>query len=607
MIIKLHSSGKSFKGLVRYLAHDPKAETNERVAWTHTLNTASDDPSLAMHEIYWTYKAANELKREAGIRRGGQQLKSPVKHFSLSWEPGDDPSQEHMIATVESFLAHMRWSEHQAILFAHNDTAHRHVHVVLNAVHPETGRKLDERNDWERAKPWGLAYELAQGEVLCKQRLLRPNDRTPTPTRATWQRLKDYEGEDERYEQRRVSGNWDYIERKGPEDRQSREWEALREHQKQEREAFFASGKQVYREVSHKAYLKVREAFRPEWREYYAATRDGQANSDLSRMKADILSRQKAALDVEWQNGSHTKRAERDKEYAEILAHQRDDRRELRRAQELGRSYTVLDIISAPRHRRPDAPEHQNRPTRSPSPTRETWQPLRDSSPDEERRRGYFDGPTIHERSRQERAVLRGNQKAEREAFYSAGKGSVQVARQQARDQVKVEIRATFEAINQAKASGHNRTALAGLRFIRLRQSGETTKLRADVAALTAKDERKRQAKEMGVHHKAERLVLRKRNLDGLRSYRVMDRDRGLIGSEEAVRLAQSQDDARQKDWRQSRPQPPASMAGLETDAARFKARIHSTTERTTKAAEFEERVKLSWRRTRPVPGRGRD
>jgi hypothetical protein len=67
VIIKLHASGKSFKGLVRYLGHDPKAETKERVAWTHTLNTASDSPELAMHEIYWTYMAADQLKLEAGV------------------------------------------------------------------------------------------------------------------------------------------------------------------------------------------------------------------------------------------------------------------------------------------------------------------------------------------------------------------------------------------------------------------------------------------------------------------------------------------------------------------------------------------------------------
>lgn len=604
MIIKIHASGKSFKGLVRYLAHDPKAQTKDRLAWTYTLNTASDDPSLALHEIYWTYKAADELKKEAGIRRGGRRLEAPVKHFSLSWSPDDQPSREHMIATVENFLQHMRWSDHQAILFAHNDTAHPHVHVVLNAVHPETGRKLDERNDWERAKPWGLTYELARGEVRCKQRLSPPEERTPAPTRATWQQLKEYERADEAYERNRVAGQWDYLDRKNPEMRRDREWEALKEHQKQEREDFFTGGKQVYRDVSQQAYRKVRQAFRPEWKEFYAAQRDGQEKADLDRIKADILARQRAALEDEWKHASVAKRAERDKEYAAINSLHREQRRELRQAQEQGRTFAVLDILAGQsRTQRPDH-EPDSVPQRSRSTSRGTWEPLRQYRDRE--RDGYLDQATPQDRARQERAVLRGGQKAEREAFRAQGKGMVRVARKEACESVKTEMASTFSAIEQARLSG-NRSGLSGLRFIRRRQVRETSKLRSDVAALTVKDQRKNESQKLKVRHQAERHVLRRRNIDGLRSYRVMDHDRSLITAADAASQAQARDEAKQREWRQSKPQPPASMATLETDAARFKATLLATTERVTKAAEFEDRVKLSWRRMRPGPGRGRD
>jgi hypothetical protein len=42
VIVKIHSSGGSFKGLAQYLTHDPHAKTAERVAWTHTINCAHD-------------------------------------------------------------------------------------------------------------------------------------------------------------------------------------------------------------------------------------------------------------------------------------------------------------------------------------------------------------------------------------------------------------------------------------------------------------------------------------------------------------------------------------------------------------------------------------
>jgi hypothetical protein len=114
--------GTSFKGLALYLTHDPdKAETSERVAWTHTLNLSHDDIPSAVHEMLWTTRAADQLKRQAGIRPGGRRLESPVKHFSLNWHPSDEPEREEMIEAVQDFLRHMGWEDRQAALIAHND------------------------------------------------------------------------------------------------------------------------------------------------------------------------------------------------------------------------------------------------------------------------------------------------------------------------------------------------------------------------------------------------------------------------------------------------------------------------------------------------------
>src|SRR4051794_37808485 len=103
--------GKSFKGLAGYLMHDlEKAQTADRVAWTHTLNLANDDIGSAVDEMIWTFRAADRLKREAGVRAGGRPLDNPVKHWSLNWHKSEDPSRDHMIETVRDFLDHMGWS-----------------------------------------------------------------------------------------------------------------------------------------------------------------------------------------------------------------------------------------------------------------------------------------------------------------------------------------------------------------------------------------------------------------------------------------------------------------------------------------------------------------
>src|ERR1043165_3990887 len=168
MIIRIEPLGKSFKGVGAYLTHDlNKASTSERVDWTHTLNLASDNVGEAINEMYWTYRAANHLNREAGLKAGGRPVEKPVKHVSLNWHPSDQPSREEMVAAVEAYMAHMGWSDRQAVLVAHNDRSHSHVHVILNTVSPIDGRTLAPGYEHLRASGWALAYEQERFRVHC--------------------------------------------------------------------------------------------------------------------------------------------------------------------------------------------------------------------------------------------------------------------------------------------------------------------------------------------------------------------------------------------------------------------------------------------------------
>src|SRR5262245_49091564 len=106
MVPKFAKPGKSFKGVMLYLMHDPDhATTSERVAWAHTLNLAHDDIEGAMQEMHTTALNAGVLKAEHGV--GGRKVERPVKHFSLNWHPSERPDREEIIETAKSFLGHM--------------------------------------------------------------------------------------------------------------------------------------------------------------------------------------------------------------------------------------------------------------------------------------------------------------------------------------------------------------------------------------------------------------------------------------------------------------------------------------------------------------------
>lgn len=363
MVPKLLSSGRSFKGLAQYLTHDPNAETAKRVAWTHTLNCTHDNVPSAVHEMYTTQLDAEALKQEVGVPAGGRTLQKPVKHLSLNWHASDEPTREHMIATAEDFLKHMGWHEHQALLVAHDDKEHKHLHVMLNAVHPETGLKLDDSLEKRRAQEWALAYEREQGKIHCEQRLSDPADREPSPTREAWQKLKESEAQHGAAEQARRAWDGSYLA--AEDNRQvitGEEWKILKEHQRKEREAFFAEGKDAFGELRKSVYHQVKEEFRNEWAGYYAAKREGHDPDYLAEMRADILQRQNAMLDDRRGEATAELRAGRDAQYADILGSQQEARHELHASQDGGlTSPHLLDLVNdGPHH-------HQNEATEVPA------------------------------------------------------------------------------------------------------------------------------------------------------------------------------------------------------------------------------------------------
>jgi hypothetical protein len=337
MIVKILSQGKSFKGLGTYLTHDPEAKTAERVAWTHTLNLANDHVPSAIDEMLWTARNAELLKQEAGIRAGGRVTENAVKHLSLNWAPGETPNREHMIETAEDFLRHMGWQDHQALLVAHDDKKHAHVHVMLNVVHPETGLQLDDNFERRRAQAWALEYEREHGRIYCEQRLKNPEEREDAPIRPAWLAFDKNREKFEREE--------NALEKQAPiliRDRENAEidnseaWKILKELQKAERIDFFAEGKSEFSELRKSIYREIREEFRDRWADYYAAKRDGADDATLAELKAQLVAEQKAALEERRDQACLALREARNGRYRELLDDQREIRLGLHARQEAG-------------------------------------------------------------------------------------------------------------------------------------------------------------------------------------------------------------------------------------------------------------------------------
>lgn len=169
MIPRLHKRGTSFKGACGYILHDAQTTSRDRVLFSETRNLISkaDD---AWFEMFATARDQALLKQQAGQDARGRKNTKPVMHYSLSWANTESPSPEHMKETALASLKALGLEGHQAVMAAHGDKQHLHVHIVVNTIHPETGLTAPLKYTKERLSRWAEAYEREHG-IHCQERI----------------------------------------------------------------------------------------------------------------------------------------------------------------------------------------------------------------------------------------------------------------------------------------------------------------------------------------------------------------------------------------------------------------------------------------------------
>lgn len=173
MIPRIASRGHSFKGAAQYYLHDKKAQTNDRVGWTHTHNLPTNNAEKAFGWMGYTAMNADSLKHHAGISKTGRKRKAGVVYsFSLSWHPKQEPEKQNMLDAALETLEHLKLKEHEAVIVAHNDEEHSHVHVICNLVHPEHGKVAIPSYDRLTLSTWAENLERNDGEIVCEQRVI---------------------------------------------------------------------------------------------------------------------------------------------------------------------------------------------------------------------------------------------------------------------------------------------------------------------------------------------------------------------------------------------------------------------------------------------------
>lgn len=187
------SKGSDFHGLLAYLLKHGRGEILD------AINLSSTDPG----------EAAGEMTIASMMSR---RVRKPVLHCSISYGPGENPSEDQMRMDGQAALKGLGLEENQAIVIRHRDRDHPHMHIAANRVGPRGRtvhdsqsyaqlesvlREIEGRRGW-RPVPGRNAPGL-EGQRFCGA-ALRPDPRqvsVPTPVRAalleatTWKELHE--------------------------------------------------------------------------------------------------------------------------------------------------------------------------------------------------------------------------------------------------------------------------------------------------------------------------------------------------------------------------------------------------------------------------------
>ncbi len=139
MIFKASPLGKSFKGLISYLQHGKDGQQHDRVEWAETRNLPTRDPQVAARMM-------------AATAQQSERVQTPVYAFSISFPLDDNVNRETMRRVADEVLRDFGLDKHQAVIISHRDTAHQHVHVAVNTVHPVRHRAWRKYRDWPRGR-----------------------------------------------------------------------------------------------------------------------------------------------------------------------------------------------------------------------------------------------------------------------------------------------------------------------------------------------------------------------------------------------------------------------------------------------------------------------
>lgn len=318
MVPNLSRAGHSFKGAFAYHTHDKdRAATAERVEWTASRNLMTDDAKTAERVMIATALDADRLKERAGIKATGRKSSAHVQTLSLAWHPGEKPTRADMESAADSALKALGLEDHQAFISAHNDTAHKHLHIIINRVHPQDGRMASLSNSKRTLDRWAHDYEKERGKIVTPQRAEKYERQAKAREKYTDEERRQYVDQKRaaqalavKAEGWRAPNPWaaQAARQRVMNERHRGQWRDLNERHKAEHRSDYAAYQarlKEARERHDRAWTANTEHRKGQWRTFYREQRQHeQGRRQMERSPAGLLALSITAAREERRQGS---------------------------------------------------------------------------------------------------------------------------------------------------------------------------------------------------------------------------------------------------------------------------------------------------------------
>ncbi len=157
--------GKSFRGCINYCMENKKQPTSENIS---QMNRAE---VLLFNQCFGNTKELIQQFNET--RQLNQKLLRPVLHITLSLALGERLEKNKLVNIVQDCAIVFGFENNQFIAITHNDTGHKHLHIVANRIGFDK-KTVSDSNSYKKMASYCRKMEIKYGlqQVLSPKKFL---------------------------------------------------------------------------------------------------------------------------------------------------------------------------------------------------------------------------------------------------------------------------------------------------------------------------------------------------------------------------------------------------------------------------------------------------